>query len=937
MNNNILLKTMIATAGLLAITARGMAQSSLTDYANGTVDLGMGIRQSQKLSTAATQTISGEELQKTAAISLKDALYGRLLGLTALKNGKFEGDNDFGARMNVRGTQTTSENKLLILVDGIERSIDYLTLEEVESVTVLRDGAATALYGYEGLNGAILVKTKRGKADKLSVNVGYNHKFTFSPQVAKFVDAPTYAKAMNQARQNDGLTPMYNQSELEAFANGSAPYYYPNVDWQKEALKNMGSENQINLSLKGGNERLQFFTLLDYTDSRGLLKGTNQEDYDSQLKFSKANIRTNLDAMLTKTTKMQVNLLGSFMETNRPAGITADGVFDMFYRVPSSAFPVTNDPEGELAGIWGGNTTYGTNNVVAQIQASGFQKSHARLFQGDLTLKQDLSGLLKGLSATARFGYNNYSEIYEGNTMGFMYGYERYTFDANGNRNGLTSYSAGDKTDNLSFNYWQNQHSRSSFLAISADYQTQFTDEDHFNASLIWNQKNVTSDGRYQTFNRMNWLLNLHYDLKERYVADLVLGLNGSNRSYPEKWAFSPALSLGYIYANNNDGLLNYGKLRLSGAIQHLDYVPINGIWLENYDGGGGDYYFGAGRGSQTWGTFISYQPTRHFDLETAYKLNIGTDLQLAKSIDVTLDAYYQLRDKILMSASGLNSTVMGIPSGYVNWGRVASYGVELGINWVKQLKHDIAFNIGGHFTWGRNSINRTIENVAYDYLSAVDGRVNQAWGLEAIGFFSDEADIANSPVQEFDTCQPGDLKYKDQNNDGVINENDVVKMGYDTTSPELNYALNIGFKYKSFGLNALWQGAGMFTQYCGTTGMWTPMIGGANLSQEYYDNCWDVSSNPQYPRLTSQTNNNNYRPNNVWWKDVRFLKLRSVEVYYLLPTSLIQRINMRECKVFVKGDNLLTFTNVKEMDPENIGTGYPTLKGINVGVSLTF
>lgn len=273
---------MIATAGLLAITARGMAQSSLTDYANGTVDLGMGITQSQKLSTAATQTISGEELQKTAAISLKDALYGRLLGLTALKNGKFEGDNDFGARMNVRGTQTTSENKLLILVDGIERSIDYLTPEEVESVTVLRDGAATALYGYEGLGGAILVKTKRGKAD-----------------------------------------------------------------------------------------------------------------------------------------------------------------------------------------IWGGNTTYGTNNVVAQIQASGFQKSHARLFQGDLTLKQDLSGLLKGLSATARFGYNNYSEIYEGNTMGFMYGYERYTFDANGNRNGLTSYSAGDKTDNLSFNYWQNQHSRKIYRVIN--------------------------------------------------------------------------------------------------------------------------------------------------------------------------------------------------------------------------------------------------------------------------------------------------------------------------------------------------------------------------------------------------------------------------------------------------------------------------------------
>ncbi|MBP3218857.1 MAG: SusC/RagA family TonB-linked outer membrane protein [Prevotella sp.] len=937
MNNNKLLKTMIAAAGLLSATIGTRAQSSLVDYQNGQVDLGIGVVQSQKLSTVASQTISGEELQKTAALTLKDALYGRLLGLTALKNGKFEGESDFGARLNIRGTNSTSENKMLILVDGIERSIDHLTLNEIESVTVLRDGAATALYGYEGVNGAILVKTKRGSTEKLTVNANYNHKFTFDPQVAKFVDASTYATAMNKARLNDGLTPMYNQAELDAFGDGSAPYYYPNVDWQKEALRNVGSEDQLNLAIKGGNQRLHYFTLLDYTDSKGLLKNTNQDGFDSQLKFSKANIRANIDAVLTKTTTMQVHLLGSFIETNRPAGVNADGVFDMFYRVPSSAFPVKNNPEGDLVNIWGGNTTYETNNVVAQIQASGFQKSHARLFQGDLTLKQDLGALLKGLSASVRFGYNNYSQIYEGNTMGFMYGYQRYTFDADGNQNGLTTYSAGDKTDNLSFNYWLNQHSRSSYLSVAADYKTKFRDDDNFNATLIWNQKNIVSNGRYQTFNRMNWLLNLHYDLKEKYVADLVLGMNGSNRSYPEKWAFSPALSLGYIYANNDNGLLNYGKLRLSGAIQHLDYVPINGIWLENYGGGGGDYYFGAGRGSQDWGTFISFQPTRKFDLETYYKLNIGTDLQLAKSVDVTFNAYYQLCDDILMSADGLNSRVMGIPSGYVNYGRVANYGVELGVNWVKKVNDDLSFNIGGHLTWGRNNIRRTIENVAYNYLSAVGGHVNQAWGLQAIGFFKDEEDIANSPAQEFDTCKPGDFKYKDQNDDQVINENDVVKMGHDTSTPELNYAFNLGFKYKNFGFNALLQGAGMYTQYCGTTGVWTPLIEGANLSKEYYNNCWDVSDSPKYPRLSSQTNNNNYRPNNVWWQDVNFLKLRNIEVYYLLPKTLISRIYLSECKVFVKGDNLFTITNVKELDPENIGTSYPTLKGINVGVSLTF
>lgn len=920
------------------VTLNMNAQSSLIDYKNGKVDLGMGIEQSQLFSTAATQTISGEELEKTAAISLKDALYGRLLGLTALKQGGFSGSDGYGATMSIRGNQTTSENNILILVDGIERSIDYMTIAEVESVTVLRDAAAVALYGYQGINGAILVKTKRGITDGHRLSVSYDHKFTFNPKVADFVDAYTYAQAINKARSNDGLSAMYNNYELNAFQTGLEPYYYPNVNWKDEAFKDMGSEDKLNLSMKGGNDKLQYFSMLDYTDSRGILEGTDQGNYSSQLKFSKANVRANLDAQLTSTTKMQVNALGSFFETNRPNGADPNGLTWMLYQTPASAFPVKNDPNGELADVWGGNTTYGMNNVVAQIQGSGFLKSHARMFQGDVTLKQDLGFWVEGLSVSARAGYNNFSEIYESNALGYMYGYQRYTFDSNGVPSGLTTYSAGNKTNNLDYNYYINKHNRSSYLSVSADYQTSFREDDNFSVSLIWHQKNTTSNGQYMTFNRMNVMGYLHYDLKQKYMADLVLAMNGSSRSYPQKWSFAPTLSLGYIYANKDDAsFLNFGKVRMSAGIQHTDYVTIQGLWLENYNGGGGDYYFGAGTGSQGWGTFIGYQPTRNFNLETAYKFNIGTDLRLAKSVDVNVDVYYQLRDDILLSGDGLNSSVMGIPSSYVNQGRVASYGVEVGANWVKRLNNDLSFNVGGSFTWGRNKQLRTIENVAYDYLSAVDGRVNQAWGLEVVGFFKDEEDIANSPRQNFDVCKPGDFKYKDQNGDKVINEDDVVKMGYDTSIPELNYALNLGFRYKNVGFNAMFQGAGMYTAYLGTTGVWTPLVDGANLSKEYYENSWDMSSNPIYPRLTSRTNNNNYRANNVWYKNVNFLKLRNCEVYYYLPEKWTSKVRMSQCKVFVKGENLMTLTNLKVMDPENIGTNYPTLMGVNLGVSLKF
>lgn len=919
------------------LTLNLSAQSSLIDYQSDKVDLGMGVEQSQMLTTASVEVVSGDELQKTAAISLKEALYGKLLGLTVLRPGGTVSDYSSGAVFNIRGQQTTTENGVLVLVDGIERSIEYLTIDEVESVTVLKDAAAVALLGYQGVNGAILVKTKRGVEGR-QISVSYDHKFTFNPKVANFVDAPTYANALNQACVNDGLAPMYNDYELQAFADGTHPYYYPNVDWKKEVFKNYGSEDQFNLSMKGGNQKLKYFSMLDYTDSRGLLDKTDQEQYSSQMRFSKANIRTNLDVQFTPTTKFVLNAVGSFVETKRPYGLTENGLTDLLYRTPASAFPVMNDPEGKLAGIWGGNTTYGANNVVAQVRASGFTKSHSRSFQGDFSLIQNLDFITKGLSVSARLGYNNFSQIYETNALGFMYGYERYRFDEAGHPTELINYSAGDKTNNLTFDHWTNQHNRSSFLEVSTDYHTSFRDDDNFSASLIWHQKNSTYNDQYMTFNRMNVMAYLHYDLQQKYVADLVLAMNGSNRSYPEKWSFSPTLSLGYVFANKEDNrILNFGKLRFSAGIQHTDYVPIQGLWLENYNGSAGSYLTGLGDGSWQWGTFLGYQPTKRFNLETAYKFNWGADLRLFKQVDVNFDVYYQLRDDILLSGDGLNSAVFGRPSAYVNWGRVASYGVELGVNWVKQMNKDLSFNLGSNLTWGRNKQKRNIENVAYDYLSAIGGRVSQAWGLEVVGFFKDEADITASPQQNFDNCRPGDFKYKDQNGDNVIDENDVVKMGYDTSVPELNFSLNLGFRYKNFGMNAMFQGAGMYTAYLGTVGVWTPIIDGANLSKEYYNNCWDRSETPVYPRLTSRTNLNNYRGNDVWYKNVNFFKLRNCEVYYMLPENWISKVKMSQCKVFVKGENLMTLSNLKAMDPENIGTNFPTLMGVNLGVSVKF
>lgn len=278
--------------GVCATPMVASAQTTLADKQTQMVDLGFGVESSEFLTTAAATTITAEELQRTSAISLADALYGKLLGLTATQNTGFKGEEGKGASFNIRGIQTKAgntdvfkdANDILILVDGYERPIDRLSVEEVESVTVLKDAAAVALYGHEAINGVLLVKTKHGSTDGNHVKVGYSHKFQYDANMADMVDAFTYANALNQARANDGLAPAYTADELNKFKDGSDPLVYPNVNWRKEAFGDAASEDHAYISMYGGNQNVQYYTQFDYTNATGLLKNSDQGDWDSQHK-----------------------------------------------------------------------------------------------------------------------------------------------------------------------------------------------------------------------------------------------------------------------------------------------------------------------------------------------------------------------------------------------------------------------------------------------------------------------------------------------------------------------------------------------------------------------------------------------------------------------------------------------------------------------------
>ena len=903
------------------------AQVELGDKKSQTVDLGYGVENSEFLTTAATYTITAEELGRTSAISLADALYGKLLGLTAVQNTGFKGEEGRGASFNIRGTQTTGEQDILILVDGVERPIDRLTVEEVESVTVLKDAAAVALYGHEAINGVLLVKTKRGLAGSGNhFKVGASHKIQFDPDYAQMVSAYDYAKALNVARINDGNTVAYTDDELQKFLDGSDPYVYPNVNWKDEVFKNTAHETNAFISMYGGTNNVQYYSLIDYTDARGLYAHPDQGDWNSQLKYSKANIRTNVDFQVTKSTRVKADILAVFMETNGVPGISSNDAWWHLYKVPALAFPIKTQN-----GVWGGSETYGDYNLLAKSTGTGFSKTHQRQIWANLTLEQDLDFLLKGLQFYAGGSYDNASNTIENRSMGYQYGFNYY----DGGQ--MQEAVRGTIEDKLVFNHWVESQWRIGTLNAGLKYAVQFKNGDNLAANLNYNMKSEVRDERYNTWYRQNVNLAAHYDHADKFMVDLVLAANGSNRSYPAKWAFSPTLSLGWIYANNPDKGL-YGKLRGSAGIQHTDYVPEAGLWLAAWDGSHGDFYYGNNF-AQSWGAFLTKFPTTDFKQEAAYKANIGTDLRIAGCLDIVADVFYQQRRNILVNASSLNSSVVGLQSSYDDKGVVASYGAELGLRFAKTFDNGLNVNASGFATFSRSQILEWIENPVYPNLSVIGTAPDAARGLVALGFFESQEDIDNSPLQQFGQVKIGDIKYKDVNEDGVVNENDVVSLDYGTAYPALNYSFSLGFEYKGIGINATFQGAGSQVKNLRyVDGVWGALSENRNLSQEYYDNCFDTAgANALYPRLSTTNVANNAQESTLWFRNVSWFKMRDCELYYRLPSKLLSHAKISDAKIFVQGQNLLSFDNIPAMDAENLNTGYPVMKAVTFGLSVVF
>lgn len=937
----------------LSQTAAAQQDSTGVSFADQVIEVGANKDFTRAQSTAAVSVITNRDVNKRSAKDIGNSILGQGNGLVSLQGTGtyFEQNPTF----YVRGLQSLSTNTPLILVDGVERDITIVNAEEVDHVSILKDAAAVALYGYKGANGAILITTKRGQYNSQNIRVTYDHLFNFQSSRPKFVNGATFASAMNEALANEGAAPRYTSDELAAFQNGNYPFQYPNVNWVDETFRKSGATNKIGVEFSGGGERFRYFTMVNLISDKGFIKNFNETDgYSTQDKYVRGNLRTNLDIDLTPTTDLKVNMMGMLSEMSRPGGPTSIGststsakadLWDMVYSVPSLAFPIKNENDE-----WGGSSTYtGVNNPVAQSAGAAYYKIHERALFADMTLQQDLKYWTPGLSFTARVGYDTYSSLYEDHSMTYVYG----NYPSTGVVGSKGDYWSSGTPGTMSKNYGTLDWARRLVFQAGFNYEQTFAEKHYLYGQLRYDYEwqNTTGSTGY-TIYRMNGSFLAHYGYDNRYIGELALVYSGSNRLAPgTKWNLSPTVSAAWVISNENflkdNPVVNFLKLRASFGIINADYLPGDNVWnyyAKSYSQGSsntGSYPFGAGYDPVYANTTLGLLPTASPSHEKAYKYNIGVDATLFGGLNVELDFYMQQRKDIWVSGAGAYTALIGFDAPYINDGKVDSKGFELSLDYTKTIG-DLTFNLGGAFNYNKNEIKEMAEEPkAYDNLVETGNPLQSTYGLVAIGLFKDEADIASSPAQNFSTVRPGDIKYQDINNDGVIDANDKTKIGYSAYAPELFYNFHAGAEYKGIGINLMFQGVGRYTANLSAKGMYWPLLNTTSLSQQYYDGRWSPSNpdvNAAFPRLSTSSNANNYQTSTYWQRNRSFLKLRNVEVYYNLPASLMQKTGfMKTAKVYVRGIDLLCFNHLDEADPECYGVSAPLNKSVVAGVQLSF
>ena len=905
---------------------------------------------------------------KVPTANITNSLAGNVPGIIAVQRSGEPGKD--ASEFWIRGISTFGANaSALVLVDGIERDFNEINVEDIESFSVLKDASATAIYGQRGANGVILITTKRGAAGKVNINFKAEYGVSASAIERKFVDAETYASLANEARMSRYQDPVYDASDLEIIKYGLDPDLYPNVDWHDALLKKSTSSFKSSLSISGGGSTARYYISGSYYKQGGLFKDSMKENYGTDTNYKRYNFRINTDINITKTTILEAGLGGWVVDQHKPgATVNAEGNSDDFWRSISYMTPISvplRYSNGQLP-------TYGPYDSdmspYVRLNHTGYYTFWENKVESNIGLKQDLSFITEGLHFTGRFSYDAYNRHNLGRLKRpALYKAERVR-DMEGNL--ITSRIM----DEVSLYQVSNVYgSRRAYGELQLGYDHAFGK--HRVGGLLYYfmesfSENDVEGSIFKSVPRRKLGLSgrVTYGYDDRYLLEFNFGYTGSENFEPkERFGFFPASAGGWVISNEkfvkkHMPWLTMLKVRYSwGQVGNERINNDNNVrfpYITTVTNGSGANFGNMGANG-VQGIRVELMGSPNLTWEVTTKQDLGLDLKIADKFDLTVDIFRDHRKDIFMRRGYLPGSVGLLVGGsidqrpWANVGSMRSEGIDGNFGYTQRIGKDFIFTLRGNLTYARNKILEYDEAANALYYRMTQGyKWGQNRGLIALGLFKDEAEIASSPTQYGQELMPGDIKYKDVNGDGVINDDDIVPIGYSNT-PEIVYGLGLSAQWKGFDFSVLFQGTGKMDFIMEGYTMFPFVANDAgNILSAVADpkNRWisrEISGDPAterqdaiFPRLSYGPRENNTKWSTWWLRDGHYLRLKNLEVGYTLPKTFTRKLRMERVRVFFLGYNLACWSSFDWWDPETgsrDGNVYPIQKTYTFGMNVSF
>jgi TonB-linked SusC/RagA family outer membrane protein len=921
-------------------------------------------KQKKESVVASITTINPAEL-KVPSSNLTTAFAGRMAGVIAYQRSGEPGRDD--AQFFIRGVTTFGYKKdPLILIDNNESSTQELSRmqpDDIASFSILKDATATALYGARGANGVIMVSTKEGREGKAKINIRYEEALSMPTQMVDLADPVTYMNLHNEAvkTRNPLGQAIYSDYKIENTKAGTNPYVFPATDWYDKLFKDFANNHRLNMNVSGGGNIAQYYIAGSLVNDNGVMNVDGRNNFNSNVNLNRYMLRSNININITKTTQAVVRLSGSFDDYSGPI----DGGNDMFKSVMHTnpvLFPAYYEPDENYKyakHILFGNYGNGMfNNPYAQM-VRGYKEYTTSLMSAQFELKQQLDFITEGLSVRAMFNTSRYA-YYDVARYYNPYFYSVSSYDKKTDTYLLNELNEETGGETLDYKEGEKEVRATTYFEGAVNWNRTFAEKHEVGGLLVFtlrNELNGNKDNNLQKslpYRNMNLAGRFTYAYDSRYLFEGNFGYNGSERfAKKERFGFFPSAGVGWVISNEGfygEGLksvLSNLKLKATYGLAGNDAIGTEDerfFYLSRVTMNSSDRrsYFGTNGDVDRAGIRILRYANEDITWEIAKKMNVTAEIGLFNELDLQVEYFQENRTNVLMERADIPTT-MGLEATVKsNVGEASSKGVDMSLNFNHSFNAKAWISAMANFTYAASKYTTYEEPVYPDapWKSHVGYSLKQYWGYIAERLFVDDAEVANSPTQ-FGDYMGGDIKYKDLNGDGKINELDMAPIGY-PEDPEIVYGFGMSSGYGPFDFSFFFQGLARESFWIDPDKT-APFLNGQNaLMQAYADSHWSEENRNIYaiwPRLSPTTVENNTQPSTWWMRDGSFLRLKSIEFGYSLPKKIISRIHLSQFRIYFSGTNLLTFSKFKLWDPEMGGNGlqYPVQRVFNLGVQVSF